>query len=772
MQVKFRSLTIVATLSLAAFAALPANTPATKVTGTALLGWSELGMQWRDAKYDVFSIQAPGSTIRAQLVVNGKLTRADTGVTVTYESVADAAGSTNATSAQKSDFWRFAAQLLGSAPNADVGSTGNAMPGTSNTPRSMTWDAATDGWVASDIPITSWDDSFRANPFPMIRLAARDAGGALLATTDIVVPVSAEADCRACHAPTGLELAKPKAGWSKDPDPQRAYRLDILRRHDDFQEFDPAYATALADAGYSPKGLYVTATTLKTPVLCARCHASEAQSAPGMTGVASLTAAMHRAHAWISDPATGAPLGDATDRAACFRCHPGTSTHPLRGAMTHATNADATESMECRSCHGSMTDLASEARRGWIDEPTCQQCHTGTAVTNAGQLRFLSAFDAGGAPRVAVDNRFATESDVPVAGASLYRASRGHGGLACQACHGATHAEFPSSHASDNVQSTFLQGAPGVIAECSTCHAKVPRTLTGGPHGMHPVGQQWVDDHPDTVQNTPGAAAGCADCHGTDSRGTALSRVRVDRTVTAFGTKSLFRGSEIGCWACHKGAKNSDRNTNAAPVALDAPAETTAATPVAIPLSATDTNGGTLTYRIVTHPAHGAVGLAANVATYVPDAGYAGADTFTFAARDTDVDSNLATVHVTVAAAATEPRPDVATAWKKLKAKRVGKKTKVDGYVLLSNVGDAPSAPWTLLVALSPDAAMHPVDTVLKSIAVPSLVVGKLRKVHVKLTLPAGTVTTGQYVLALANAVQPTTDPNAANDAAPFGPLR
>jgi hypothetical protein len=55
----------------------------------------------------------------------------------------------------------------------------------------------------------------------------------------------------------------------------------------------------------------------------------------------------------------------------------------------------------------------------------------------------------------------------------LYRDSVGHGGMACEACHGSTHAEWPVANgkANDNVAAKQLQGHAGPIIECNTCHA-------------------------------------------------------------------------------------------------------------------------------------------------------------------------------------------------------------------------------------------------------------------------------------------------------------
>ena len=52
---------------------------------------------------------------------------------------------------------------------------------------------------------------------------------------NIVLPVSDEMDCRACHASGSGAAARPAAGWVNDPDAQRDYRLNILRLHDDRQ---------------------------------------------------------------------------------------------------------------------------------------------------------------------------------------------------------------------------------------------------------------------------------------------------------------------------------------------------------------------------------------------------------------------------------------------------------------------------------------------------------------------------------------------------------
>ena len=628
-----------------------------------VVGWNNLGMHCMDADYSVFSILPPYNTLHAQVVYSTGTTSADMvttlktgadGYRVTYEAVADPGGSINKTSVGKTNFWTHAQALFGIALAPDKGLAGTSMPGAANTPQSFSWDASNDCFTAEGIPIVPTDDANKKNYYPMLRLKAYDATNTLRAQADVAVPVSDEMDCRACHASNAKRNdARPYGGWVGDANPERDYRLNILKKHDDILLGTTLYQQTLAAKSYRADGLYRTVAVDGKPILCAACHKSEALPASGYAGVSPLTQALHSTHAGVIDPDNGLLLGTETNRTACYQCHPGSATRCLRGAMGAAVAADGTLAMQCQNCHGTMRQVGAANRTGWLDEPTCQQCHTGTALQNnrgapANPLPYTTVFEASGAVRVAVNQTFATTPNSPVAGKSLYRTSTGHGGMKCEACHGSTHAEYPSG-TNDNVQSNAFQGHVGVLSECVSCHALAPPTstaaqYTGGPHGLHPISTTWGS----STHKSGSRRTGCTNCHGSDWRGTRLAEMQKTRTMKRkdVADLSFWRGYRIGCWSCHNGTGGDDPPPTS-PTVTDT-SLVSAGAPQVVTLGM---NPASAAMRIVTQPAHGTVALSGTVAIYSPEPGYAGADSFTFAARDSSnsVDSNLGKVSVTAA---------------------------------------------------------------------------------------------------------------------------
>jgi len=185
---------------------------------------------------------------------------------------------------------------------------------------------------------------------------------------------------------------------------------------------------------------------LTTPVLCASCHASNALGTIGDPEAAPLSYRIHSTHSWIT------PRDSV---ATCYKCHPGPNTRCLRDIM----GRNPVNPLACQSCHGTMAQIAysiTTGRRPWLDEPRCGN----TTCHGSGH------------------------SEEPN---TLYRMSRGHGGLFCSACHGSPHAIQPTVQPNDNLQNIRLQGFAGPLSDCSVCHTVPP---TGpGPHGLLPGSQ-------------------------------------------------------------------------------------------------------------------------------------------------------------------------------------------------------------------------------------------------------------------------------------------
>ncbi len=290
---------------------------------------------------------------------------------------------TNTHSSDKCNFWTYAPQLLGMNLAPDVGVTGTAMAG------NMVYDPLRRDHKAVGIPVTPIDDSGKENPYPLAHVQAT-VRGQVVAETQAVVPVSWEMSCNLCHNTPGLSMA-----------------TDILRKHD---------------------RLHNTTLELHQPVLCASCHADNALGAPGQPGVSSLSSAMHLSHA--------PRMAQANLENSCYACHPGVRTNCQR-------DAHAVAGITCTTCHTSMEAVGNPARRPWLDQPRCDQCH----------------------------HRPGAEYEQP---GTLFRNSVGHGGVQCMTCHGSPHAVGVARTPADNLQARRLQGHAGPIDTCTVCHTVQP----------------------------------------------------------------------------------------------------------------------------------------------------------------------------------------------------------------------------------------------------------------------------------------------------------
>ena len=545
-----------------------------------IFGFNDLGMHCADLDYSVFSTLPPFNVVHAQVVEVGSPPRLldDSTISVRYRAAEDASGSINTTSRNgpvwKTNFWdvnpatgkRYVDDLFGLNPQPDEGLLGQKMPGfaqpfVANDPMDFNvFDPQHDWFAAPGIPLVPVDDAGRVNAYPLMEVQAVDPStGMVKASSRVVTPVSAESDCQNCHA-LGEIAADPQRYPDIDfvfpddiNDPNsvlQAAKINILRLHD-FKEG--------------------THLDQQRPVLCASCHYSAALDLAGtgpnakQQGLPTMSEAMHRYHGEQTDPATGLPVfpKNASMEETCYQCHPGNQTQCLRGAMGGA-------GIQCQDCHGDMLAVGGKyplktggsldgtndgkSRRPWIDLPRCQSCHTGDALDHQGNgLRLRVAYDPNdpsASPRLASNKRFAEEAG------TLYRDSHGHGGLACEACHGSTHAIWPNANpnANDNVAAIEHQGHAGTLVECTICHTPGSLGLTlDGPHGMHPVNDPtWNHEHEDMVKRA--GKDSCRTCHGRNGEGTELSRVAADRDLQTddHGTIHLAKGTKVSCDLCHE----------------------------------------------------------------------------------------------------------------------------------------------------------------------------------------------------------------------------
>lgn len=521
------------------------SNPPASTDEAVVLAANDLGMHCMDREFSVFSILPPFNVVNAQILKrdsNGLPYIADdVEVNVFYDSIADPSGSINTYSIGKTDFWQYANSLFGTSLQEGEGLTGLYMPDDDpqmRGPQPMEYNLQNDWFSAEGIPITPIDDSMNINTYSLMRISALDTQGtATLGYSDIVVPVATETDCQNCHKTGGI--AAQGSGWSNDPDLEVQSKKNILILHDR----NPSANTDLVN---------------QQPVLCAGCHYSRALDLAGtgpagdQIGVPDFSTVMHKYHGEIDGGQLfpdSAPIADT-----CYQCHPGSVTQCLRGAMKNG-------GMDCTDCHGGMLAVGGN-RDPWLDLPECQSCHTGDAVSYltgpnlvndpAWPFRKKQAYltgDASASPLTAPNDRFAENPN------TLYRFSKGHGGVFCEGCHGSTHAIWPNADASanDNITATNLQGYSGKIIECNTCHK--PGTLsrtTQGPHGLHNVNDaRWYDEgHESYYESNKNA---CKACHGQDLTGTALSKVPTVRSFSVEdGNVSFQKGDLVGCNHCHR----------------------------------------------------------------------------------------------------------------------------------------------------------------------------------------------------------------------------
>lgn len=535
----------------------PGQARPTSATHT-LLAFNDLGMHCMEKEFSVFTVLPPFNVVNAQVIERDSKgiphLLDDQDIEVHFSPVMDAQGSINSSSIEKTQFWSYASDLFGKTIAPGEGLTGLYMPQDTQAAQPMTYRENHQWFSAAGIPISTLDDNLQKNYYPLLRITAVDKKtGKELTATDVVVPVSDEISCPNCHAIGQIATQGQALHWANDEDINVQAKKNILLLHDENQ------GTNLSE---------------QTPVLCASCHYSPALDLTGagpqnkQIGKKFLSKAMHGRHAFLDDHVLVDDQEGSMEKT-CYQCHPGKETKCLRTVMQNS-------GVECRECHGGMRSVAGETplleggsidgkndggtRRPWQDLPRCQSCHTGDILDHLSGPDFVQAQDglhlfqafkkddASASPIVATNKRFAENPD------TLYRNSQGHGGVACEGCHGSTHSEWanPDAQANDNVAAQQIQGHSGKIIECNACHepGSLPLTL-GGPHGLHNVNDaRWVNGHKQLYRRDNNS---CKACHGKQLEGSVLSKVAVDRTFQVEGREvTLKKDTQVSCSVCHR----------------------------------------------------------------------------------------------------------------------------------------------------------------------------------------------------------------------------
>ena len=357
-----------------------------------ILGWNDLGMHCYNKDFRDMAVLPPYNTLWVQVIKVGNPPQLVTQNIIVSYSFRD-----NTYSIGKTNFWNYDVPLFGVNLQPNIGLAGKGLKGT--------MDLAGDHFVAVGIPITEFNDSTptKSQPYQLANIVVRDKTTRLvLARQTVVTPVSSEMNCVGCHQNGGVANPTIKTG---------RVATNILTLHDKNEG---------------------TKLMSQRPVLCAKCHGSNALGMPGDPNLPNLSNAMHNRHA---DASPNTLEG-------CYNCHPGPKTRCLRDVMS------TEEGMNCISCHGPMQKVALNPDP-WLNEPRCDSCHDVT-------------------------------QNHP-----LYRFSTGHGGLYCEACHDSTHAIAPSSNPRDAIKFKILQGSNGPLTKCSVCHTLMQASPQGSGNKLH-----------------------------------------------------------------------------------------------------------------------------------------------------------------------------------------------------------------------------------------------------------------------------------------------
>jgi hypothetical protein len=205
---------------------------------------------------------------------------------------------------------------------------------------------------------------------------------------------------------------------------------------------------------------------------------------------------------------------------------------------------------------------------------------------------------------------------------NLYRFSAGHGGLQLRSVPRLDARRVSRRRTrTTTCKAIALQGHSGVLSDCTACHASMPNTVTGGPHGMHPISANWADDHADVVEQ--GGVLQCRVCHGSDLRGTVLSRALGNRSFNNhFGLKTFLEGLSNRLLRVPQRSDQQQRHHQSRAGRHERRGDDSGRSGRRYRAPATDQDANPTTLRIVSQPVNGTVSLAGTRGDVLPVRGF------------------------------------------------------------------------------------------------------------------------------------------------------
>ena len=199
-----------------------------------------------------------------------------------------------------------------------------------------------------------------------------------------------------------------------------------------------------------------------------------------------------------------------------------------------------------------------------------------------------------------------------------------------------------------DVQWTFSTAGPPVapsgLAVSAVFHTRIDLT--------------WVDASSNEtgfkIERKTGAGGSYAEIATVGPNVTAYSNTGLTPGTSYFYRVRATNGNGDSAYS----AEANGMTTNTAPVANAQSVAVNEDGTLVIVLTGSDVDGDTLTFSVVTGPMHGGLSGTVPNLTYTPTANYNGADSFTFKANDGTVDSNTATVSITVTPVNDPPAAD------------------------------------------------------------------------------------------------------------------